>query len=186
MKKNIGFIGSKILDYKDNGLIQNVGGKFNKWTKYPVWIGVGEKDIGQFDNKEIKVDHVIGASMFLHKSLIQRIGLMPENYFLYYEDTDWCLTAQKAGFWNSTCAKSIVYHKQGISTEVKHLNNDKQLQNKKYLYWGYLMLYHRHFKWLLPIAYLILFKQMAGKAWHKKYNEVSMIFKTLTGFRNQE
>jgi len=67
-----GFIGSKIMDYEDNDLIQNMGGTFNKWTGYSVLVGMGEKDSGQFDNKEIKVDYVIGASMlcaFLKKKI---------------------------------------------------------------------------------------------------------------------
>ncbi|RLD77510.1 MAG: hypothetical protein DRJ10_11825, partial [Bacteroidetes bacterium] len=184
-EKNIGFIGSIILDYKDNKLIQNAGGTFNKWTGYSVLIGMGKKDTGQFDNQEIKVDYVIGASMFCHSSLMHKIGLMPEDYFLYYEDIDWCITAQKAGFKNKTCTKSKVYHKQGISTGAKLLVNDRHLQNKKHLYLSYLKLYRRHFKRLLPVAYFILFKQMAGKVMHKKYNEAQVIFKTITGFSNR-
>ena len=177
----VGFIGSKILDYKDKAIIQNVGGRFNKWTGYSVLTGMGEKDTGQFDIKENKVDYVVGASMFFHSSIINQIGLMPEDYFLYYEDIDWCLTAQKAGFKNISCTKSRVYHKQGISTGAKLLADDDHLQNKKHLYLSYLKLYRRHFKWLLPVAYLILFKQIAGKIRHKNYKEAHLIFKTIIG-----
>ncbi len=175
----IGFIGSKILDYKNNTLIQNVGGTFNKWTGYSVLLGMGEKDIGQFDNKEFKIDYVIGASMFCHKSLIENIGLMPADYFLFYEDIDCCLTAQKAGFKNSTCTNSIVYHKQGISTGAKLLTDDSHLKNKKHLYLSYLKLYRRHYKWLMPVAYIILFKQMAGKIFHREYKEALIIFQSI-------
>ena len=175
----IGFIGSKILDYEDKKLIQNVGGTFNKWTGYSVLIGMGEKDAGQFNNKETKVDYVIGASMFCHSSLVHNIGLMPEDYFLYYEDIDWCLTAQKAGYKNLTCTKSIIYHKQGISTGAKLLTNDSHLKNKKHLYLSYLKLYRRHYKWLMSVAYMILFKQMAGKIFHGNLPEAKLIFQVI-------
>ena len=174
-----GFIGSKILDHEKQDVIQNVGGTFNKWTGYSVLIGMGQKDSGQFDNKKMKVDYVIGASMFFHKSLIRQIGLMPEEYFLYYEDIDWCITAQKAGFKNLTCTKSRVYHKQGISTGGKLLSEDNHLQNKKYLYLSYLTLYRRHFQRFLPIAYFILLKQMAGKLFHQEYKEARIIARVM-------
>ena len=174
-----GFTGSKILDYENRGLIQNVGGTFNKWTGYSVLIGMGENDSGQFDNKEINVDYVIGASMFCDTSLIHKIGLMPEDYFLYYEDIDWCITAQKAGYKNSTCTKSLVYHKQGISTGAKLLANDDHLKNKKHLYLSYLIFYKRHYKLLLPVAYFILLKQMAGRVFHRQYKEAGIIFRAM-------
>jgi len=172
---NTGFVGSKILDYGNPELIQNVGGIFNKWTGYSVLIGMGEKDTAQFDNKEISIDYVIGASMFCHSSVPQKIGLMPEDYFLYYEDIDWSITAQKAGFKNSTCTKSLVYHKQGISTGVKLLSEDSLLHTKTHLYLSYLKFYRRHYKWYLPVAYFILLKQIAGRLFHKDYVEAKLI-----------
>ncbi|MEA3444457.1 MAG: glycosyltransferase family 2 protein [Bacteroidota bacterium] len=174
-----GFIGSRILDYENRRLIQNIGGRFNKWTGYSVLVGMGENDTGQFDDKEIKVDYVVGASMFCPSMLIQKIGLMSDDYFLYYEDIDWCITAQKAGFRNSTCTKSLVYHKQGISTGAKLLVNDNNLKNKKHLYLSYLKLYKRHYKLLLPVAYFILIKQIAGKIFHKNYREAILIFNVI-------
>lgn len=178
-KETCGFIGSKILDYENRDVIQNVGGTFNKWTGYSVLLGMGEKDVGQFEDKRIKLDYVVGAAMFFSPSLVSEIGLMPEDYFLYYEDIDWCITAQKSGFKNTTCIKSLVYHKQGVSTGAKLLSNDNHLQNKKYLYLSYLKLYRRNYKWLLPVAYFILFKQMAGKIFHGKFAEAKLIFKVI-------
>ena len=156
-----------------------MGGTFNKWTGYSVLLGMGEIDKGQFDNKNPEVDYVIGASMFFHKSLIEEIGLMPEDYFLYYEDIDWCITAQKAGFKNSTCTKSLIYHKQGISTGAKLLTTDNHLKNKKHLYLSYLKFYQRHYKLLLPVAYLILLKQTAGRIFHGENKEAGIIFRTM-------
>jgi len=182
-KKNVGFIGSKILDFENKEIIQNVGGTFNQWTGYSVLIGMGETDTQQFNNIELEVDYVIGASMFFHKLLIEQIGLMPENYFLYYEDIDWCITAQKYGFTNLTCTKSEVFHKQGISTGAKLLTNDNNLNNKKHLYLSYLKFYRKHYYWLLPIAYFILFKQLAGRIFHKENKEAYLIFNIIFGLK---
>jgi GT2 family glycosyltransferase len=44
------------------------------------------------------VDYVTGACMLVRRSLIEDIGPLPEQYFLYHEETDWCLRAQAAGW----------------------------------------------------------------------------------------
>lgn len=178
IERNIGFLGSKIMDYEDPNIIQNLGGTFNKWSGYSVLVGMGEKDIGQYERKNTQIDYVVGASMFFSPSLINNIGLMPEDYFLYYEDIDWCLTAQKEGYINLICTNSIVYHKQGISTGAKLLTEDNHLKNKKHLYLSYLKLYKRNFKWLLPIASFILLKQMLGKLYHRNFIEAKLILKS--------
>jgi len=183
--ENLGFVGSKILDYKQRNLIQNVGGVFNKWTKFPDWIGAGEIDNGQFDKMTV-VDHLLGASLFFHKSLLGEIGLMPEGYFLYFEDTDWCVKALKAGFQNMVCVKSTIYHKGGVSTGVDYLDDSKQLDNKRYFYTNMLKFYGLHFKWHLPFAYLFLLKKLAGKIYHKNYAEAKLISQVLFRFDRQK
>lgn len=42
-----------------------------------------------------KVDYITGASLFAHKSIFDKVGLIPEEYFLYFEETDWCTRARK-------------------------------------------------------------------------------------------
>lgn len=44
------------------------------------------------------VDFITGACLLIKRKVIEKIGLMPEEYFLYFEDAEWCLKARKAGF----------------------------------------------------------------------------------------
>lgn len=46
----------------------------------------------------LDVDYVTGACMLVRRSMIEDIGPIPEKYFLYYEETDWCVRAQRAGW----------------------------------------------------------------------------------------
>ena len=177
--KNTAFIGSKILDYYKRDIIQTVGGKFNHKTGYSILIGMGEKDIGQYDNFNENVDYLIGAGMFFHKNLISEIGLMPEEYFLYYEDVDWCLTAKKKGLNNYVCTDSVIYHKQGGSTGNIYFKNKTNLNTVKYFYINYIKLYKKHFPKQIYIAYLILLKQFAGKIAKGKFSEANIILKSL-------
>ena len=128
--RKIGFVGSKIMDYYHRNIIENIGGTFNKWTGYSVLIANGKIDADEYRSKLLTIDYVVGASMFFHKLLLDTIGLMPEEYFLYYEDVDWSLTAKKAGFDNISCLKSVVFHKQGASTNTKLLTYGTSLDIK--------------------------------------------------------
>lgn len=58
-----------------------------------------------------------GAAMIVKKEVIDKIGGMPDIYFLYYEELDWCSTIKQAGYtlwYNPSC---IVYHKESQSTK---------------------------------------------------------------------
>ncbi len=176
---NVGFVGSKILEYSKPDTIQTVGGTFNPKTGYSKLIGKNEKDQGQYDNVELKPDYIMGASMFFHKSLVDEIGFMPEGYFLYYEDIDWSITALKMGFVNYTCTESVVLHKQGASTANKYGENNTNLSTRKYMYSSYLKFYKKHYKNQLYIAYLILFKQFLGRVLKGQLKEAVIILRVI-------
>jgi len=59
--------------------------------------GRGQVDHGQFDQTR-QVDYVFGAAMLIRRSMLERIGLFDESFFLYLEDLDVCIRARQAGF----------------------------------------------------------------------------------------
>jgi GT2 family glycosyltransferase len=60
-----------------------------------------------------KLDYISGGSLFTHANQFRDIGLLPEDYFLYWEETDWCYDARLRGFQISVCLNSICYDKVG-------------------------------------------------------------------------
>jgi hypothetical protein len=64
------------------------------------------------------VDWVPGASMMVRRSVFDRIGGFDETYFLYYEETDFCLRARRAGVFTWYVPASRVMHIAGQSTNV--------------------------------------------------------------------
>lgn len=116
-KKKVGIIGSKLMYYHTPELIQGIGGKYNKWFATTSHIGAFEKDRGQYDNEDTVeyIDYPIGASMFVSIDYIKDIGLMCEDYFLYYEELDWVLRGKRKGWEIGYCWKAKIYHKEGGS-----------------------------------------------------------------------
>ena len=49
-------------------------------------------------SNERGVDHILGAALFVQRSLWEQIGGMDERYVLYFEETDWCYRARQAGW----------------------------------------------------------------------------------------
>lgn len=68
------------------------------------------------------IDWICGASMLIRPSVFDAIGGMDENYFLYFEETDFCYRAKQAGFATWYVPESRVMHIQGQSTTITDPN----------------------------------------------------------------
>ena len=78
-------------------------------------IGFGEEDRGQY-NIPHTTPYAHGASMLIKRDVIDKVGLMPECYFLYYEELDWSMMITRAGYeiwYEPTCT---IYHKESQTT----------------------------------------------------------------------
>jgi len=115
--KKIGIVGSKLLYYDNPKVIQGIGGMYNKWFAVTKHLGVFEEDKGQYDNEGVldRIDYIIGASMLVSRNFIKEVGLMCEDYFLYFEELDWTLRGKQKGYELGYCWESKVYHKEGKS-----------------------------------------------------------------------
>ena len=78
-------------------------------------IGFGEEDHGQYDTAH-STPYAHGAAMLIKREAIDKVGLMPECFFLYYEELDWSMMFTRAGFeiwYDPACT---VYHKESQTT----------------------------------------------------------------------
>lgn len=64
------------------------------------------------------VDSLVGAALLVRHTLLQQIGAYDDNFFFYFEETDWCLRARKAGWQVFFLPQIIVYHAQGQSAKT--------------------------------------------------------------------
>lgn len=62
-----------------------------------------------------QTDYTTGSSLFFSLELSGIIGLMDESYFLYFEETDWCLRARKYGYQIGIIASTALEHKTSQS-----------------------------------------------------------------------
>ena len=78
-------------------------------------IGCGESDYGQYDTPHI-TPYAHGAAMMVKREVIDKAGLMPECYFLYYEELDWSMMIRRADYdiWYDPAV--TVFHKESQTT----------------------------------------------------------------------
>jgi hypothetical protein len=113
----IGLIGPKIYFYDQPKRIWFAGGQVNWLYNKGEMRGYDEMDNGQYDKPEIQeTEYLTGCCLLVKREVIEKIGLMPEEYFLYYEDTDWSLAAQRAGFKCVFVPKAKIWHKGSKSS----------------------------------------------------------------------
>ena len=73
-----------------------------------------------------QVDWFPGASMMVRRKVVEDLGGMDESYFLYYEETDFCLKVRRAGWTHWYVPESRVMHIAGETTGVTGKNQGKQ------------------------------------------------------------
>jgi GT2 family glycosyltransferase len=112
----IGIISPKLMYFDKPDMIQYAGfTSMNYYTCRNYCIGQFETDNGQYDNITGQTGYVHGAAMMARMEAIDKAGLMAENFFLYYEETDWCDHIRKAGYQIWIDTRAVIYHKESVS-----------------------------------------------------------------------
>ncbi len=104
--------------YHPDGKVQAHGGKWRGWLARPESIGHGTflsvpPDVPSI---EAGMNYILGACMLISRHFVDRIGLMRDDYFLYCEEVEWCLRAQKNGLRLGFAPGARVKHGQGGTT----------------------------------------------------------------------
>ncbi|MFC5413096.1 glycosyltransferase family 2 protein [Larkinella bovis] len=111
----IGIVCPKIRYFDQPTVIQYAGYfPLSKFTGRTWSIGLGETDKGQYDRSGV-TDFAHGAAMMVSRRAVEIGGAMDESFFLYYEELDWSMQIQRAGFQIYYQAAALIYHKESIS-----------------------------------------------------------------------
>jgi hypothetical protein len=157
----VGVVSPKIKYFHSPAVIQYAGfTKVNPLTGRNRAIGKGETDAGQHDEaKEVAYAH--GAAMMLRRQVVERVGMMPEEFFLYYEELDWCERIRRAGYaiWYEPAA--TILHKESVSTgrnspmKTEYLTRSRILfMRRNFTRWSLLRFYLFFFLVSFPISTL--------------------------------
>ena len=112
----IGMVCPKIRFAWENHPIQFAGyTPLSRYTMRNRSIGFGETDQGQYDTAH-QTPYAHGAAMMVKREALEKVGLMPECYFLYYEELDWSMMFTRAGYSIWYEPAYTIYHKESQAT----------------------------------------------------------------------
>ncbi len=182
----IALLGSTIIDYYQRDTVQCAGGCYYSplLTIFkPVHAGQTLNKVMQC-NENISFDYVYGAAMFLKVVAMQKVGLLNEEYFLFYEELDYTQRLKRQGYEIGWCKNSLVYHKGSASVGSVHTGNHDKLRQANYYEnlstLKYTANFYRH---LLPI---VMMTRFIGKSlaliWRKDFYLFAPLIKAYRDF----
>ena len=133
-----GLCGSTLPFYsKPDVLWARGGATYNRWFASARCIGLHQPVAARETRESVerRMDYVAGASILVSRTFLKDVGLMSEDYFLYFEEPDWAARA-KGQYRLAYAPESIVYHKVGASIKTfddaqkkEHASRDLNLEN---------------------------------------------------------
>ena len=111
-----GVVSPKFHYYYQKGTIEYAGYEpVNVFTGRNGMIGCREEDRGQYNTVSV-TSYAHGGGMMVSRKVIKEVGLMPDEFFLYYEEFDWCEQIKRKKYKVYYQPKSLIYHKESMTT----------------------------------------------------------------------
>jgi GT2 family glycosyltransferase len=149
-------IGPLVRYFPEVDKIYFAGGFVNKCLGLTQMYGKG-KYISQYKNKNnIECDFITGCSMVVRREVFQGIGLFPEEYFLYFEESDFCMNAKRNNFKIIFTPKTYIFHK--VSSSIKYMSDlylFYMVRNIKIFANKYVPIYYKIFFYIFYYLYWV-------------------------------
>jgi GT2 family glycosyltransferase len=117
---SLGSASGKLVDFHDRTVLDGAGDGFT-WRGIPYRRGHGEPDDGRYD-EEGPVFGACGGAAVYRTAAVEDVGGFDERFFAYYEDADWNLRAQLAGWGCRYVPSAVVFH-MGSATLGRTMND---------------------------------------------------------------
>ena len=178
--------GSKILFYDEPETVQALGGaSYNKWTGLAKSLGLNLPVKESVNSKDVEEDlgYVFGASNLFPREFLSEVGLLSEDYFLYYEEIDLYTRAQ-GKFKASYCNDAIVYHKEGKSIGSASDKRKTSIFSDFYLFKSKILFTKKFYPEALLTIYITTFLQALNRIRRGQFKKAYVILRVLLGEQN--
>jgi len=130
----LALVGSTLIDAQKRDTVQCAGG-----CRYFPWLTIFKPVLGGYSlqtvlhyQQPLKLDYVAGAAMFFRATVLRQVGLLNEEYFLFYEELDYTQRLKRQGYSIGWCQHSLVYHQGSASVGTVEAGNRDQLRRANY------------------------------------------------------
>jgi hypothetical protein len=189
--KKLGVLAPKIRYFEQPDTLQYAGfTKVHPLTARNQTIGQGIKDEGQFDQRR-PTPYAHGAAMMLSRAALEQVGLMPEIYFLYYEELDWCERIRRAGWAIEFEPRAVIWHKESVSVGVESPMQTYYLHRNRLLFMrrnapGWSLLVFSLFYGLITFPRWLLQYRLKGQSLHLRALKEALAWHLKPGSRKND
>ncbi|OUD14149.1 hypothetical protein TPSD3_07390 [Thioflexithrix psekupsensis] len=130
----VGLWGSTLVEWDAPQQVQCAGGcRYYPWLTItrPVWQGMSLA-AAQQSVVIPRLDYVAGAALFFPVKVLREVGLLNDEYFLFYEELDYCQRLKSSGYTIAWCRDSVVRHRGSASVGHSANGNREQLKQANY------------------------------------------------------
>ena len=117
MHPEAGMAGAKVYHLEAPDYVQQFGQTIDFkhfCTEVPYFNAIEDGTMPEY----LYVDAVAACSLMVRRTVIDQIGLMPEENFLYWDDTEWCYLCNQAGFKVASVGNAVALHAMGAKKEL--------------------------------------------------------------------
>jgi GT2 family glycosyltransferase len=176
----VGMVSPKIKYFNNKSLIQYAGyTPMNYYTCRNSCIGLRETDNGRYDHITAPTAYCHGAAMMVKKEAIEKAGVMNENFFLYYEEVDWCEHIKRAGYEAWVCTDAVIYHKESVSVGKKSKLKEYFMNRNRILFIRRNAPAAKRFIFYVYFMLLVMPRNLLAYTKNKQYNFIPMLFKAV-------
>ena len=157
-RPQVGILGSTLIYFNEPTQIQAAGGyDFNFWTArvLPPMKNLSLANLPPEHEVEEHLKYISGASILARRSFLEAVGLLNEQYFLYFEEVDWAVRGQDR-FQLGYCPQSRILHKEGKSIGSHRDATQRSSFSETYLTRNRILFMKTYFPARLPICLLWL------------------------------
>jgi len=183
-KPSAGMCGSTLCYYFHPKAIQALGGStYNKWLGWNRFVSETEQTPTVLDPAVIErsLFDISGASMLVSRPFLETVGLMSEDYFLYFEELDWSVRSRNK-FALAYAAESVVYHKGSASIRKGTTKDKISIFSDYYMQKNKIVFTRKHFPYALPTIYFGLILTFIKSIVKKQWKRAILILKIMFGF----
>lgn len=172
-RPDAGFCGSTVLFYDDPETIQAQGGSaYNRWLGTQRHVGDHRAASNPMPAGEVldAMDYCYGASTLVRRDVLEQVGLLCEDFFLYFDEVEWAARA-RGSFAMAYAPGSRVYHKEGATAGAKGRGSTKSRLADFHAIRNRLEFTRRYHPQCLPTVYLgiggVLFNRVRRGQWDR-------------------
>ena len=174
----LGLCGSTLIYEAARDTVQALGGaRYNRWFGTVQHVGEHQDSSKPIDEREVEkqLDYLVGASILASRSFLEGVGLLQDDYFLYFEELDWAARA-RGTFRLGYASRSVVYHKEGSSSGgTGRAKAAKSYTADLYALKNRVRFTRRFYPYALPTVYLGLGVALLNRVRRRQWNRVALV-----------